>query len=69
MKIDTNKIMLERANQGLTIGELAERSGLDRRTVSRIEKNGNDGIKLATVGKVANALGKRIEDFAVNEKR
>ncbi|MBU5254997.1 helix-turn-helix transcriptional regulator [Tissierella praeacuta] len=68
MKLDINKIKLERANQGLTMGELAEKSGLNLKTISKLE-NGSDSLRLVTVGKVAKALGKRIEDFVVNEKR
>jgi len=68
MKIDASKIMLERANQGLTMGELAEKSGLSIKTISRLEHK-QVNTSLPTVGKVAKALGKRVEDFVVNEKR
>ncbi|MEY8415295.1 helix-turn-helix transcriptional regulator [Tissierella praeacuta] len=37
-------------------------------SISKLE-NGSDSLRLVTVGKVAKALGKRIEDFVVNEKR
>lgn len=68
MEIDVDKIILERANQGLTMSELAEKSGLNLKTVSRLE-NGQVNTSITTIGKIAKALGKRIEDFAVNEKR
>ncbi len=66
IQIDVEKLMLERANQGLTAGELAEKAGLGRQTVSRIEK-GEAEPRLQTVGKIAKALGRRVEDFKKEE--
>lgn len=62
VKINVEKLVLERANQGLSIIELSKKSGVHRQTISRIEK----GIltpRLDTVGKLAKALEKPVEDF------
>ncbi len=62
IQIDIHKLMLERANQGLSASELAVKAGLGRQTVSRIEK-GEAEPRIATIGKLAKALGKKVEDF------
>lgn len=67
--IDIEKIILERANQGLTKDELSKRAGVGRQTITRLEKKGVTP-NLVTIGKIAKALGKKIEDFrkeAINE--
>lgn len=38
MKVNVNKMVLARARKGLTIFELSKISGVNRNTISRIEK-------------------------------
>ncbi len=64
MKIDTKKLKLERANQGLTYEKLAKMSGIKDDTISRIER-GATKPRVDTIGKIAKALGKKIEDFII----
>ncbi|MBI1914646.1 MAG: helix-turn-helix transcriptional regulator [Planctomycetes bacterium] len=49
----------EREQCGLTIGDVAERSGLDRAVVSRLENGKQDNPTVATLMRYAAALGKR----------
>jgi DNA-binding XRE family transcriptional regulator len=58
----------ERQRCGLTIGEVARRSGLDRAVVSRLENGKQDNPTVATLMRYAAAVGKRFvwcyEDLA-----
>jgi hypothetical protein len=49
----------ERQQRGLTIGAVAERSGLDRAVVSRLENGKQDNPTVATLMRYAAAVGKR----------
>lgn len=49
----------ERQRCGLSIGVVAERSGLDRAVVSRLENGKQDNPTVATLMRYAAALGKR----------
>lgn len=49
-----------REQQGLSIGDLAERTGLDGEMITRLEKGQLDNPTLATVSRYAKALGKRV---------
>jgi ribosome-binding protein aMBF1 (putative translation factor) len=49
----------EREQSGLSIGDVAERSGLDRAVVSRLENGKQDNPTIATLLRYAAALGKR----------
>ena len=49
----------ERRQRGLSIGDVAERSGLDRAVVSRLENGKQDNPTIATLMRYAAALGKR----------
>lgn len=60
--IDIQKIMLERINQGLSVAELAKRAGLGKNTITKLEHQVVTP-RLHTLGKIARALGKSIEDF------
>lgn len=62
VKYDVRKIVLERANQGLSPKELAKKAGLSKNVVYNMER-GTTTPKIHTVGKIARALGKRVEDF------
>ena len=63
---DTAKIKLERARQGKSIVQLAEEATLSPKTVIRIEHN-KVIPRPQTVGKIAAALGKDIEEFIILE--
>ncbi len=58
----------ERQRCGLSIGDVAERSGLDRAVVSRLENGKQDNPTVATLMRYAAAIGKRFlwsyEDLA-----
>jgi ribosome-binding protein aMBF1 (putative translation factor) len=49
----------ERERSGVSIGDVAERSGLDRAVVSRLENGKQDNPTVATLMRYAAALGKR----------
>ena len=59
----------EREQQGLSISEVARRSGLDRAVVSRLENGKQDNPTVATLMRYAGAVGKRFlwsyEDLAI----
>lgn len=64
-KVNVEKITLERANQGLSAYELSLKAGLSKNVVSNMER-GYVVPRLHTVGKIVNALGKRLEEFIEN---
>ena len=49
----------ERQRRGVSIGDVAERSGLDRAVISRLENGKQDNPTVATLMRYAAALGKR----------
>src|SRR4051812_12015297 len=49
-----------REQQGLSISDLAERSGIDRAMISRLENGQIDNPTIATVTRYAKALGKKV---------
>jgi ribosome-binding protein aMBF1 (putative translation factor) len=49
----------ERQRRGLSIGDVAERSGLDRAVISRLENGKQDNPTVATLMRYAAAIGKR----------
>jgi ribosome-binding protein aMBF1 (putative translation factor) len=58
----------EREQCGLSIGDVSERSGLDRAVISRLENGKQDNPTVATLMRYAAAIGKRFlwsyEDLA-----
>ncbi len=62
MKIDITKLMLLIANKGLSSTELSKLSGISTVTLCRI-KNGSQVARPQTLGKIAMALGCKVEDF------
>ncbi len=62
----------ERERYGLSIGDVAERSGLDRAVVSRLENGKQDNPTVATLMRYAAAVGKRFlwsyDDLATTGK-
>jgi hypothetical protein len=49
----------ERTKRGLSIGDVADRSGLDRAVISRLENGKQDNPTVATLMRYAAAIGKR----------
>jgi transcriptional regulator with XRE-family HTH domain len=49
-----------REQQGLSISDMADRTGMDRAMISRLENGQADNPTLATVSRYAQALGKRV---------
>jgi ribosome-binding protein aMBF1 (putative translation factor) len=49
-----------REQQGLSISDMVDRTGMDRAMISRLENGHIDNPTLATVGRYAKALGKRV---------
>lgn len=65
-RYDFKKIRLERVRQGKSIVQLAEEANLSPKTVIRIEHN-KVIPRPQTIGKIAAALGKDIEEFMILE--
>lgn len=61
MKLDTQKIEILIAKQGITRSQLAKRSGFSRQNLSTIVRRGT--AEPRTVGKLAEGLGCNIEDL------
>jgi DNA-binding Xre family transcriptional regulator len=50
------KLKLARQREGLSLGEIAERTGIDRGNLSKLENN-VDNVELDTLVRLADALG------------
>lgn len=61
MKIDTTKIVILMAKQGVNQRELGEKCGMPRQNISSILRRGSAQPK--TVGKLANGLGIPVEEL------
>ena len=61
MKIDTKKVVLILAEQGLTKTALAERSGMSRQNISTILGRGT--CEPATAGRLAKGLGVSVAEI------
>jgi DNA-binding XRE family transcriptional regulator len=55
------KLRQEREQQGLSLTDMAQRTGIDRATISKLENGRQPNPTLATLKRYAKALGKRIE--------
>jgi DNA-binding XRE family transcriptional regulator len=55
-KIDGEKVRIARDKAFLSQGELAEKAGVNRNTINRIEKGGVVQVHPRTIRKVAKAL-------------
>ncbi|SHI40531.1 helix-turn-helix domain-containing protein [Lutispora thermophila] len=62
MKLNQNKLLLAMANACITIGELAEKSGVSRPALTKFT-TGKSNPKPATLGKLAKALGVKPEEL------
>ena len=49
-----------REQQGLSISDVADRTGMDRAMISRLENGRVDNPTIGTMSRYANALGKRV---------
>src|SRR5437899_4677974 len=58
-----------REQQGLSISDMADRTGMDRAMISRLENGQLGNPTLATVGRYAQALGKRVARFQKSDRR
>jgi DNA-binding XRE family transcriptional regulator len=67
IKINVEKIAIERAKQNINLQELAQKTGLKSQTISNIERR-EVRPRLITVSKIAKALGKCVEDFLTIEE-
>lgn len=66
MKISKQQIELLMAMQNLSAGQLAERSGISRQSVSTIKTRGT--CTTTTAAKLAKGLGCSVEEFAIIEE-
>lgn len=57
------KIQHYRERSGLTLRELADRSGVSRTVLSRLETGERDDLKVSSFRKIAQALGRSLDDF------
>ena len=65
MKTDRKKMMLCMANSCMNLSDLAEVSGLPYPTVKNVLYGRS--VRTATIGKVAKALGVKVEDIVETE--
>jgi DNA-binding XRE family transcriptional regulator len=65
LKVDSNKLILARANIPMTVRELSKASGVAVSTISKIE-NGHCEPNLITIGKLAKALNIKVQDLLEN---
>ncbi len=49
-----------REQQGLSVADVAERTGIDRATINRLENGQLENPTIATMSRYAEALGKRV---------
>jgi len=54
------QLQAERQHQGLSLAELAERSGIDKANLSRLENMAYPNVTLSTIERYAKALGKEV---------
>ena len=66
IKVNTDKVILSRAEASMTVRELSKASNVAASTISKIEK-GHTEPNLITVGKLAKALGVRVSDLTTTE--
>ena len=50
------KLRLARLREGFSLGEMAEKAGIDRGNLSKLENNG-ENVELNTLARLADALG------------
>lgn len=60
MRAIISELRAERERQGLSLAAMAERIGMDRQNLHRIETNPNANPTLETIHRLAEALGKQL---------
>lgn len=65
--LDRKRLIRERAKAGLLQREVAERSGISKAHVSRLER-GACGASATTLHRLARAIGCRVEDLMTAER-
>lgn len=68
MKINVKNLDTAMANNLFDIAVLAERSKVSRNSISRIKNGRTTEVRPSTVGKLAKALGCKVEDLLQEEK-
>lgn len=63
MVINVEMFLLSMAKATMSTTQLAEISGVTRTVISRIVNGKIDKVRPQTIGKLANALGVRVEDL------
>ena len=63
IRIDPDRLLLERSRRGLSQASLADKAGLAYLTVSRIERGKSGAVQAVTAYKLAGALALDVEDL------
>lgn len=63
IRIDPDRLLLERSRRGLSQAALAGKAGLACLTVSRIERRKSGAVQAVTAYKLAGALALDVEDL------
>jgi transcriptional regulator with XRE-family HTH domain len=63
IRIDPDRLLLERSRRGLSQAALANKAGLAYLTVSRIERGKSGVVQAVTAYKLAGALALDVEDL------
>lgn len=66
LKVNRDKLVLAIANSCLTINELEEKSTVARTTISKLTTGKNNKTQAHVLGKIARALGVKVEDLVCN---
>jgi transcriptional regulator with XRE-family HTH domain len=70
LKIKGKKVKLARVEKGWTLTQMADLSGVTRKTISEIENDNKKKVRFSTIEQIAITLEKRVEDFCTRiEKR
>lgn len=67
MKINGILVYQERVSLGKSLREMEELTKVSKSTLSRLEASKSIEVHITTAGKIAKALEKKVEDFAVVE--
>lgn len=68
LDINGDKVRVARAEKGWTITEMADKSGVTRKTIGQIEKGSKKGIRFSTIQQIAESLGRPIEYFCTHKE-
>ena len=63
IRIDPDRLLLERSRRGLSQASLADKAGLAYLTVSRIERGKSGAVQAVTAYKLAGALALDVDDL------